>query len=221
MTPPVHSPRGSIGTTVGLCLVFVSIVLVAFVYSMLRTPLLSTEQLAERGVVLWPTPRDLNPFVLEATGGNAFTNADLEGVWSYLFFGFTNCPDVCPTSLAVLAQVKKRLTAEYPEVAEQFRGVLVSVDPDRDTLVNLSAYVGAFDAGFVGARGTREAVAGLATDVNVAFAKMPSSSDAPYEIDHTANIVIINPKGHYHGFIKLPHEAGIIAETAVTLASSF
>lgn len=214
-------PRGSIGSTVGLCLVFVSIVLVAFVYSMLRTPVLSSEQLAERGVVVWPKPRDLNAFTLEGTGGNNFTNASLEGRWSYLFFGFTNCPDICPTSLAVMAKAKKLLLAEHPEVAEQFQGVLVSVDPERDTLAKLSAYVGAFDASFLGARGSREAVAGLATDVNVAFAKMPSSSGAPYEIDHTANIVIINPKGHYHGFIKLPHEAGTIAETAVTLALSF
>ncbi|MEM1433273.1 MAG: SCO family protein [Pseudomonadota bacterium] len=229
--PPAASPglcrtaggreaiAGSIGQTVLLCLAFVAIVLVAFVYSMTRPPAVSTEQLREQGVVLWPKPRELNPFELEGAGGGSFANADFEGKWSYVFFGFTNCPDICPTSMAVMAQAKKQLVANHPRIAERFQGILVSVDPERDTRSILAAYVAAFDAGFLGLRGEREAVAALATDVNVAFAKMPSTSE-PYTIDHTGNIVIINPKGHYHGFIKLPHQADTLVATAVALGST-
>ena len=210
---------GGIGTTVLLCLLFVAIVLVAFVYSMTRPTVVSTEQLREQGVVLWPKPRELKPFQLDKASGGVFANADFEGKWSFVFFGFTNCPDICPTSMAVMAQARKRLAVEYPAIAQRFQGILVSVDPERDSGAVLADYVAAFDADFLGLRGEREAVASLATDVNVAFAEMPSTSE-PSTIDHTGNIVIINPKGHYHGFIKLPHQADTLVATAAALGTT-
>ncbi|MEM6707518.1 MAG: SCO family protein [Pseudomonadota bacterium] len=211
---------GSIATTVLGCLLFVGVVLSIFVYSKFQEPVLAQEQLSELGVVLWPTPRELNPFELETADGARFTNADLEGRWSFLYFGFTNCPDICPTSLAALAQARRQLQSDAPGLVEQFQGVMVSVDPERDTAEKLLAYLDFFQADFRGVRGERDAVATLATDVNVAFAKMPSETDA-YTIDHTGNIVIINPMGHYHGFIKLPHQTDTLVQVVRTLASTF
>jgi protein SCO1/2 len=213
-------PRGSVATTVLLCLVFISIVLGMFYYSVTRTPVATPEQLAEAGVVIWPTPRELQPFALQTADGADFGNAQLRGHWSFLFFGFTNCPDICPVTLSEMAQARRLLADSDPELASQFRGLMVTVDPDRDTPDVLGAYVGAFGADFAGVYGAHGDIARFAQDVNVAFAKMPSD-EGPYTVDHTGNIVIVNPMGHYHGFIKLPHKADTIAQAFQAMALSF
>ena len=193
-----------------------------FVFSTLQTPQLSEEEMRNRGVFLLPVPRDIAPFELSSKNGETFENNNLKGVWSFVYFGFTHCPDICPTTMSVLGQVERQLQQQQHEDADRFRGVLVTVDPERDTLEKLNQYVTAFSPRFVGARGSREMTAQFAQQVNVAFAKVPSQDSADgYTMDHTGNIVIINPKGHYHGFIKLPHEAETIRLTFQTLAASF
>ncbi|MGI9323996.1 MAG: SCO family protein [Pseudomonadales bacterium] len=214
------SHSGSIATTVLMCLVFVTCVVGMFVYSVSRTPVLSPEELAQRGVVLWPKPRELRPFALTTANGEVFDGEDLEGRWSFMFFGFTNCPDICPVTLSEMGQAERALIAEQPELAAQFQGVLITVDPQRDTAEALRNYVQAFSKSFVGVRGEHRALAEFAKDVNAAFARMPSE-EGPYQIDHTGTLVIINPMGHYHGFIKLPHKADIIQQTFTSLALSF
>ncbi len=212
--------RGSIGTTVALCLLFIAIVLGMFYYSVTRTPVLTPEQLAQQGVVVWPQPRELRPFELQRATGGAIGNADLLGQWSVLFFGFTNCPDICPVTLSELAQARRLLAERTPELVNAVQGYMVTVDPERDTPAVLARYVDAFGADFQGVHGAQADVAAFAQDVNVAFAKMPSETE-PYTIDHTGNLVILNPKGHYHGFIKLPHKADTIASALQALAASF
>ena len=112
-------------------------------------------------------------------------------------------------------------------MAERFKVRLVSVDPDADTLERLGQYVGAFSSSFLGVRGERADLVKFTDQVNVAFAKVPlrspvSDSDAQgYTVDHTGNIVIINPRGHYHGFIKLPHKAETIRLSYQTLDAQF
>lgn len=202
--------------TVVLCLLFVAVVLGGFVYSVTRAPVLSDAELAERGVFLFPEPREIEPFQLTAHTGEPFTLEDLQGRWSFLFFGFTNCPDVCPTAMSVLGQARRRIEAEYPEVADEFQGVLVTVDPERDDRRTLARYVRAFSPDFVGVRGERAATAGLATNVNVVFAKVPADGGG-YQVDHSANIVIVNPRGHYHGFAKRPHQADTIVAAFTAL----
>jgi protein SCO1/2 len=135
--------------------------------------------------------------------------------------------------MAVLGTVDRQLQSGDAELAEQFQGILVSVDPDRDSLETLGAYATAFSPRFLGVTGPREDLVELTTQVNVAFAKVPLAealtqrtqntealADA-YTVDHTGNIVIINPRGHYHGFIKLPHDPETIRLTFQTLASQF
>ncbi|MEZ5558572.1 MAG: SCO family protein [Pseudomonadales bacterium] len=206
--------------TVALCVGFAAVVVGMFVYSVTRTPTLTNDQLREKGVFVLPTPRELAPFELTTADGEPFDLSSLEGHWSFVFFGFTNCPDVCPTTMAVLAQAEKRLREEDPELAGQFQGILVSVDPERDDAATLGQYVHAFSPRFIGVRGDLAATAGFATQVNVAFAKVPSD-DGGYQVDHTANIVIINPRGHYHAFAKMPHQADTIVAAFRSLALNF
>ena len=199
-------------TTIALCLAFVAVVLGMFVYTRLQEPVLSDAQLRDRGVLVLPTPREIAPFSLTDHRGRPFGVDDLTGHWSFLFFGFTNCPDICPTSMAVLAQAERRLQEEHPQLANEFQGILVSVDPERDDQQTLANYVEAFSPDFLGVRGELAATAAFTTQVNVAFAKVPAG-DGGYQVDHSANIVIINPRGHYHGFVKMPHDADTIVET--------
>jgi protein SCO1/2 len=101
------------------------------------------------------------------------------------------------------------------------------VDPERDDAETLAAYVGAFSDNLVGVRGAHEDLAGFAENLNVAFARVPlATADGSYDpnlyqVDHTANIVIVNPRGHYHGLIKYPHQAATIVATFQSLAANF
>ena len=209
-----------IAKSVSLCLVFIGLVLVAFYYSKVRTPQLSEEELASQGVFLLDTPREIAPFSLSDASGGSFDNARLLGRWNFIFFGFTNCPDICPTSMAVMGQADQVLRQTGIEGEYPFQGILISVDPERDTLEKLQTYATAFSPRFVGATGPREALAALATQVSSAFQKVPDG-EGGYTMDHTGHIVIVNPKGDYHGFIKLPHKAETIRLTYQTLAANF
>ena len=188
-----------------------------------RAPQLSVEEMRAKGTYLLPRPRDLAPFALRQHNGAGFTNKDLQGRWSFVFFGFTNCPDICPVAMSVLAKVQRTL-GESGETAllEPFNVVLVSVDPDRDTEEAMGQYVTAFSPSFVGVTGSIEDIAGLGAQLNVAFMKVPSkTSPDGYVVDHTGNIVIINPMGHYHGFIKLPHDPDDILLSYRSIAANF
>lgn len=209
-----------IARTVALCLLFVAIVLGMLYHSVTREPTLSEDELRELGVFILPRPRELAPFELTTHTGQPYTVASLQGHWSFIFFGFTNCPDICPTSMAVMGIAERELAAGDAAAETSFQGVLVTVDPERDDAATLGRYVEAFSPRLLGVRGDREATAGLATQLNVAFAQVPDAAGG-YQVDHTANIVIVNPRGHYHGFIRMPHKAETLVAAYRSLAATF
>ena len=199
--------NSGVRTTVLLCAAFVAIVLGVLVYSVTREPLLDESALREQGTFLLPMPREISAFSLVDQRRAQFDNASLTGHWSLLFFGFTSCPDVCPVTLAALAQVEKKLSqASQQDLLDQLKIYFVSVDPERDDAAVIGKYVEAFSPRFTGVTGSRDALAQFAQQLNVAFMKVPDSKGG-YVIDHTGNIVIIDPKGRYAGFMKLPHQA--------------
>ena len=217
----------TIRSTVVLCCAFISIVLVMFVVSVTRTPQLSAEELRAAGVFLLPTPREIADFSLLGQDGYAFTNEALQDKWSFIFFGFTHCPDVCPTSMAAMGQAERGLYGDQEMAEADFQGVLVSVDPKRDTPARLGDYARAFSPRFLGVSGLDDELAAFARQLNVAFVEVATEpvvfggETADYTVDHTGNIVIVNPRGHYHGFIKLPHKSDTIRLTYQTLAAQF
>jgi protein SCO1/2 len=208
-----------IARTVALCLVVVAIVLGMLFYSATREHTLDNDQLLELGVFILPKPRELKPFELTTQTGAPFTLEDLQGHWSFLFFGFTNCPDVCQTSMSAIGIAERDLAAKGMREDAPFRGVLVSVDPERDDADALGRYVGAFSPRLLGVRGDRATTAALALQLNVAFAQVPDGKGG-YSVDHTGNVVIVNPRGHYHGFIRMPHKAETIEAAYRSLAAS-
>lgn len=210
-----------IARTVALCLVFVAIVLGMLYHSVTRVPTLDEDQLRELGVFLLPRPREIAPFELTTHTGEPFDASSFTGKWSFIFFGFTNCPDICPTSMSAMGIAERELEARgMMEEDAPFQGILVTVDPERDDAASLGRYVTAFSPRFIGVRGDREATVGLTTQLNVAFAQVPDGQGG-YQVDHTANIVIINPRGHYHGFIRMPHEAETLVTAYRSLAATF
>lgn len=135
---------------------------------------------------------------LPDANGQVRTLADFKGKLVVVFFGFTQCPDVCPTTLTELAQVKKALGAD----GERVQGVFITVDPERDTPEILKAYVGAFDPGFVALRGTPEQTAATAKDFKVFYAKVPGKTEGAYTMDHTAGAYVFDASGRVRLFTR-------------------
>jgi len=113
-----------------------------------------------------------------------------------VFFGYTQCPDVCPTTMAELAEVKRSLGAQGDKV----QGVFVTIDPERDTPALLKAYLGNFDPGFVALRGTPEQTQAAAKEFKVFYAKVPGKAEGSYTMDHTAASYVFDTQGRVRLF---------------------
>ena len=140
------------------------------------------------------------PFSLIDHTGQRVTEADFKGDPTLVFFGFTYCPDICPTTMAFLDRFVAEL--EGTEV-EDTQVVMVSVDPARDTVEQLAQYVPFFNEDFIGVTGEFLDIHRFATALNTPFRKVPGQ-DENYLVDHSANVILINPRGDYHGFFKAP-----------------
>ena len=165
--------------------------------------------LALEQATLLDAARTLPQFELVDQAGRAFQRDSLRGQWTLMFFGFTNCPDVCPTTLAALADVRRKL-ADLPADALP-AVVFVSVDPGRDTPEALGRYVGHFDTHFLGVTGQPAAIEALTHDLGVAVSVGPVSEDGNYTVDHTAAIFLIDPSAAFTAIFGSPHVADVIA----------
>ncbi len=137
---------------------------------------------------------------LQLTGhdGKPHSLADFRGKVVVVFFGFTHCPDICPTTLAKLAQVSKRLGDEGGDLQVLF----VTVDPDRDTPEALSRYVTAFDARFIGLTGDAAAIARTAKEFKVVYQKQPGETADSYSVDHSSGTFVFDREGHVRLFVR-------------------
>lgn len=157
---------------------------------------------------LYAERRALPAFELIDQARAPFGPARMRGRWTFLFFGFVNCPDVCPTTLAMLADVRARIaTASAGDVPQV---VLVSVDPGRDTPPVLAQYVAHFDPSFTGVTGGPAAIETLTRALGVAVAVGAPADDGSYAVDHTAAIFLVDPAGRVAALFNTPHEARAI-----------
>jgi len=122
---------------------------------------------------------------------------EFKGKVVFVFFGFTQCPDVCPTTMAEIAEVRRRLGPDGDKV----QAIFVTVDPERDTPEVLKAYLGNLDKNFIGLRGTREETDAMAREFKVFYQKVPTS-EGHYTIDHTAGGYLFDPQGHVRLFVR-------------------
>lgn len=146
-------------------------------------------------------------FSLTDHTGARRTLADYRGKVVVIFFGFTQCPDVCPTTLAELADVRRKLGARGADVQVLF----VSLDPPRDTREVLAQYVTGFDPGFVGLGGTPEEIAQVARDFKVFYQKVPGKTETSYTLDHTAGSYVFDRSGKVRLFLRHGQSADAIA----------
>ncbi|MCW5588065.1 MAG: SCO family protein [Legionellales bacterium] len=165
-----------------------------------------------------PQPKLLQKFQLTDNTGKPFTVDSLQGHWTLLFFGFTNCGYVCPTSMAALNKMYHLLEKQLP--AHQMpQVIMVSVDPDRDTVEKMNAYVKAYNPNFIGARGDEKATQQLENQLSVVAVKVvPKDGDQKnYAINHSAEIMVIDPNAQLRAFLSFPHEGKQMAKDYVTI----
>jgi len=199
--------------TVAVLAAFVLVVVVSFAYRIHQPRVMSQAEMKVNGLYLLNTPRNFGEIQLTDHRGAPFTRERFEGHWSLVFFGYSYCPDVCPTTMAFLNQFVRQLEGTE---AEETQVVMVTVDPARDSVEQLAAYVPYFNPGFIGVTGEFLDIHRLATALNTPFRKVPGQ-DENYVVDHSANVVLINPRGDYHGFFKAPLD---MAKMKVTYRSA-
>lgn len=191
--------------TVIAILAVVLLILLGFMYKLSQPRILNEHELREYGAYLLPTPRKFSDVELIDHNAQPFTQKQLEGQWTMIFFGFTHCPDICPTTLAAASKMYKELSDE--EMTD-LQVLMVSLDPKRDTPEKLAQYVPYFHKDFIGVTTDQHRLLKFATELNVAYSKVPLGENGDYTVDHSGNIILINPYGHFHGYLRPPFEHG-------------
>lgn len=175
---------------------------------------------------IMPQAKSIQPFVLDHYVANplpgqrnaqSFTNANLQGQWTLMFFGFTNCPALCPTTMAQLSNAYQQLQTNHfipmPQV------VFVSVDPRRDTIKKVNVFATTFNHNFIGARtDNMNTLLRMTTEMNAMFEKVnvparvtgDKDKNSNYTINHTGDIMVLNPQGQFVAVLTMPHEANNI-----------
>ena len=199
--------------TIAGVLLFMTIVVASFIHRIGEPRIMSLAETRANGLFLFDTPRDVGDFSLTDHRGQSFARGDLKDRWTLIFFGFTHCPDICPTTMAELAELKSQLADTE---ASDARVVMVSVDPARDTPDRLAQYVPYFHPDFIGVTGEFADILSVAQRLNAPFRKV-SEPDGGYQMEHSANVMLMNPRGDYHGFFRAPLD---IPKMRVTLRST-
>ncbi|WP_282274638.1 SCO family protein [Stenotrophomonas sp. PS02297] len=170
-------------------------------------------------IIFYPTPRPLPDFSLSQSDGTRLIPGELRGHWTLVFLGFTSCPDVCPTTLAELAQAQK----QWEGIPESLRPrvVFVSVDPERDTPARLGEYAHAFHKDTLAATADVPSLERFATSLGLVFQKAPGKNfdknPGDYSMDHSASIAVLDPEGRLAGLMRPPFDPRTIASDLAKL----
>lgn len=169
--------------------------------------------------------REIKPFALTGIDNKTFTNQSLRGQWTYLFFGFTHCGTICPTTLAELAKMVHLLESQNIKPLPKI--VFISLDPKRDNLGTLKKYTKAFEPNFYAAIGDEVQLDKLTEELGIAYEKVLLANSKPrtenddnndYNIEHTGTLMLFNPEGELYAFFTTPHQAEWLAKDYQMLA---
>ena len=169
----------------------------------------------QQGTLL-PSAKAIAGFRLVDQNGDTFTLENLKNQWTFVFFGYTQCPDVCPTSLSMLGQMM-RLLEKDPSLKTLPRGLFVSVDPERDTPELLAKFVPYFHPDFTGVTGSQEELQKLTRQLGILYMKSADGSEDNYLVDHSAAIILFDPDGKFHALFGMPHDPKLIASDFVMI----
>lgn len=150
---------------------------------------------------------------LQDVNGQRRSLKDFSGKVVAVFFGYTQCPDVCPTTLQELVEVKQALGAD----GSKLQAIFVSLDPERDTPQVLKAYLANFDESFVGLHGTPDEIAAVAKDFKIFFKKVPGKTEGTYTLDHSAGTYLYDPQGRLRVYERYGVGSQVLAQDVKAL----
>ncbi len=153
--------------------------------------------------------RPLPAFELTDHAGKPFNQQSIKGKWQLMFFGYTNCPDICPDSLQMLTNMMKLITDE--SLKKQLQITFISIDPERDDLAKMKDYVTYFNPTFMSARGEIEEVNKLTQALGVMHDISKSADGSRYDVAHSGILTLIDPQGRFTGVFSPPHDSASIA----------
>lgn len=175
----------------------------------------------ESGTIL-PVPHDISPFHLVSADDKPFTHENLKGQWSLLFFGFTKCPQLCPTTLSLLndayQNIERHKQVPLPQV------VFISVDPERDTTKHIKEYLSGYNKNFIGATGSQKTLDDLTNEMSILYAKVenPNATNIEdYNIDHSGTVLMINPLGQLFAIFSTPQDANELSDDIEKIEAHF
>ena len=193
--------------------IFILTVLALFINKLTTPRVLSTNELLINGLYLFESPKQISDFTFLSANENQFTKSDLIGKWTLMYFGFTRCPDECPTTMYQISKLLKVLREkEFPLDNKQW--VLVSIDPERDSPNNIDKYAKGFDKDFIGVSNVRPMLLSLATQLSVNNI-MPGENpnDHSHLDNHLNNIILLNPAGEFVGIFRPPFDISRLSLT--------
>ena len=156
-----------------------------------------------------PEPREIKDFALVLQNGQPFTRGNLKGRWSWLYFGYTYCPDLCPTTLIELNKLDRLL--EQQGLNRDTAYLMISVDPERDTPERLGEYVKYFNKKFQGATGTPQELDQLARQLSVVYNIPAHQAGESYAVDHSSTVILIDPDAYLQAIFTPPHQPETMA----------
>ena len=157
---------------------------------------------------------------LKDHNGQLFTEQQFKGKWSFLFFGYTHCPDVCPTTMLVMKAVWAKLP-ESARAAPEPQLYFVSVDPQRDTPELLKAYATFYNPDFIGITGNNNQLDVLANQVGALYGYEDGEKEGEYTVNHSAQIILIDPNGNMRAVFSPPYQVDDIVKTFVSIREFF
>ena len=162
-------------------------------------------------------PMEIDNFELIDQNNEAFNKKSLEGGWTVLFFGYTNCPDVCPTTIYKLAEIKNGIKEDLPSA--NFNTVLVTLDPDRDSSERLDEYIGYFDETMLGITGTYENIQSFTSSLSVFYQRI--NKEEGYDFNHTASIFVFDKDGSLYATMSPENTVEDIESDFFTILNNF
>ncbi len=170
--------------------------------------------------VLRPHAIPLQPFSLINKNAQPFTKSNLKGKWSFIFFGYTHCPDICPTTLNTLKYINKALK-KNPETASDVQIIFVSVDPKRDKTEMLAKYTAYYNKEFIGITGSADELLGFSKQFAAAYVKEKTDPSGGYLMAHTSSIFLVDPKIQFVASFSPPHDIATITSQYLKIHDIF
>ena len=162
-------------------------------------------------------PMEIDNFELIDQNNEVFNKKSLQGSWTVLFFGYTNCPDVCPTTIYKLAEIKNGIKEDLPSA--NFNTVLVTLDPDRDSAERLDEYIGYFDETMLGVTGTYENIQSFTSSLSVFYQRI--NKEEGYDFNHTASIFVFDKDGSLFATMSPANTVGELESDFFTILNNF